>query len=180
MKLATGQSVGTVSLDRIDEGLRRAEPCEDPLGTHLTYDCILEKARAAGDRVIALKDSGGYRSERKFDDHKRWELEADLAIAEAGAGEFSSAVKRLEALEALLPIGERRKIWSGSWSYLDALGPVACKLARAGYDAETRALFRKGISLALYHHSPRSWLRSLAGAQANIGPTPAPAAARAP
>ena len=161
-KIATGRSVGTVSLERIDEGLRTAGPCEDSPSTHLTYDCLLEKARATGDRAIALKDSA-------FDDRKRWKLEAELAIADASAGEFSSASKRLDTLEALLPIGERHGTWSRSWSYLDALGPVACKLAGAGYDTESHALLRKGISVAQHLHSPGSSLRSLAGAQACAG-----------
>ena len=165
-KLATGRTIGNVSLERINEALRSGGPCEAPRGGHLVLDCVLGEAKRAGAKALDLKESGGYRQKVEFDEQEQWRLEADLAITEASAGDFSSALKQLDALEALLPVGKRRNLWPRSWSYLDALGPVACKLARAGYDAESRALFRKGASLARLSYSPGLRLRSLANDQA--------------
>ena len=170
VKLATDRNVGSLSFDQIEGSLDSAGPCDDPLEeAPVSFDCMMDRAKRAGARADDLKESGGIRQMRAFDEDKRWKLEAELAKAEATAGELSAAVRRLDALEEKLPFGERRTQRPGSWRYLDAVGPVACKLARAGYHAESRARFRRGVAHALESYSPRSRLRSIAKAQACAG-----------
>ena len=167
-KLATGQSVGSLSIARIDEALRLAGPCEDTPRGHLVYDCVLDEAEGTGTKAAALKAAGDYRHEAAFELQKQWRLEAELANAEASAGEFSSALRKLNALEDQLP-SEGGSGGSLNRIHLDALGAVACKLASAGYDAESRALFRRGRSLANDTPSPRRTLSSIAKSEACAG-----------
>ena len=165
-KLATGQAIGNLSLDRIDQGLASTEPCEGARDGYPTRDCSLAKAETAGSMAAELKASGTMLIERNFDREKSWQLEAELAVADAIGGEFPSALKRLGVLEKQLPINERRGLWPRSLAYFDALGPVACELARAGYGAESRALLREGALHAREMHSPGPRLRRIAVAQA--------------
>ena len=160
VKLVSGQSVGNISFDRIAKGLASAEPCDGALDERPTHDCTFEKAISAGETAAARKASRNYHDRRAFDEEKARQLEAERAIVEAIRGDFSSALKILAALEEQLP---------DSREYFDAVGPVACKLALAGYDAESRDLFERAISHAREAYSPGWWLRRLARDQACAG-----------
>lgn len=152
-RLATGESLGNVSIKGVREELEKIDACEDEPGRP-TYHCSLAALEAS-----ITREGNAPHPVRASPSILR-----NLAIASAIAGDFGVAQARLQGLLRSHPPGS-----NGEWAFFQAGSEIACTFDRRGFRTESDL-----VLYALEHEAqdalrPQEALEQIVQAQACRG-----------
>ena len=120
-RLATGESLGNVSIKGVREELEKIDTCEDEPGRP-TYHCSL----AALEASITREDNAPHPVRASPS------IQRNLAIASAIAGDFGVAQAQLQGLLRSHPPGS-----NSEWAFFQAGSEIACTFDRRGFRTES-------------------------------------------